>query len=152
MNFIEPELEVVLQYLGKLQGDTKPQWGSMSAQRMVEHLTDSLRMASGEVPQKLEIPEERIPKMVEYLASDKPMPQNFEASFAPKDAPLRNEEIDLAIDEFVDAWLHFEEVYESEPNHIEIHPYYGPLNHDQWQRINAKHLTHHFMQFGLVGE
>lgn len=152
MNFINPELEVALHYLGKLTADAIPKWGSMSAQRMVEHLTDSIRMASGEVPQKLEIPEDRIAKSLEYLASEKPMPQNFEASFAPKDTPLRNEEIDLAIDEFVDAWLHFDEVYEKNPEHTEIHPYYGPLNYAQWQRINAKHLTHHFTQFGLVEE
>jgi len=150
MNFIEPNLETALSYLTKLNAEQQPLWGTMNGQRMIEHLTDSINMASGENPQALQIEEERIPKMMEYLASEKSMPQNFEAVFAPKEVALRNEEIDLAIDEFVDAWLNFEEVYEENPNHTEIHPYYGPLNYDQWQRINAKHLTHHFTQFGLI--
>ncbi|MCE3297094.1 MAG: hypothetical protein K0R65_2808 [Crocinitomicaceae bacterium] len=150
MEFIEPNLENILPYLEKLTPETKALWGSMSAQRMVEHLTDTLRIATGENPQKMEIPEDRIERMLGFLDSDKPMAQNIEVPFATTDMELRHEELELAVDEFVDAWLHFEELYEENPDHKEAHPYYGPLNYDQWQRLNSKHLTHHFTQFGLI--
>jgi hypothetical protein len=54
--FIDIELESVLGYLNKLDAAAKPAWGSMGAQRMVEHLTDTLRIATGKNPQKQIIP------------------------------------------------------------------------------------------------
>jgi hypothetical protein len=150
--FITTELETILSHLNKLTADQSPLWGNMSAQRMVEHLTDTLRIATGKNPQDLLVPEEKIDKMVAFLESDKPMALNIEVPFATPEMKLRNEEIELAIDELVDEWLQFEELYENNPNHTEIHPYYGPLNGQQWMRLNAKHLTHHFKQFGLIEE
>jgi hypothetical protein len=67
MEFIEPNLEVILQHLEKLSADTTHLWGEMSAQRMVEHLSDSLQMAVGKNTFPLEIPEDRIPRMKEFL-------------------------------------------------------------------------------------
>lgn len=150
--FIETDLETVLSHLDRLTSEKKPAWGSMSAQRMVEHLTDTLRIATGENPQKLEIPEEKIERMVAFLSSDKPMAQGIKVPFAPENVPLRNEELELAIDEFVDTWLDFEAMYESDPSLKHSHPFYGPLDFEQWKRLHAKHLTHHFEQFGLFEE
>ncbi len=150
MEFIEANLENILPYFEKLSPESKPLWGSMSAQRMVEHLTDTLKIATGENPQKLEIPADRIERMQAFLESDKPMAQNIEVPFAKKDTGLRHEELELAVDEFVDTWLHFEELYEQNPELKELHPFYGQLSYEQWQRLNSKHLTHHFTQFGLL--
>jgi hypothetical protein len=150
MEFIEPNLEVILQHLEKLSADTTPLWGEMSAQRMVEHLSDSLQMAVGKNTFPLEIPEDRIPRMKEFLLSDKPMAKNIEVPFAKKDEVLRNENLDLSIDELAENWIEFEDYY-SENEEIEnLHPYYGMLNYEQWLRLHSKHFTHHFEQFGLV--
>lgn len=150
--FIGTELTDILDYMNQLTPETQPKWGKMSAHRMVEHLTDTLRIASGKNPQALAIPEDRIPRMVEFLNSDKPMAQNIAVPFATEEmnATLRNEELELAIDEFVDEWLYFEELFTSNEGHTAIHPYYGPLNYDQWLRLSQKHHTHHFTQFGLI--
>jgi hypothetical protein len=150
MNFIDPTLENILIYLDKLTPQHQAKWGSMSAQRMVEHLTDSIKIATGENPQNLLIEEEKIPKMILFLDSDKPMAQNIEVPFAKKETQLRNEELELAIDELVETLIEFDEIYEANPTLTHTHPYYGPLNYVQWQRLNAKHLTHHFEQFGLI--
>ena len=56
----------------------------------------------------------------------------------------------MAVDEFIETFLYFEEIYEMNPELTEIHPFYGPLNYEQWQKLNAKHLTHHFKQFELI--
>lgn len=149
MNFIEPNLETILPILEKLTQDKKPLWGKMSAQRMVEHLTDTLQIATGENPQKLVIEEEKIPRMLAFLDSDKEMAQNISVPFSDENEVLRHEEIELAVDEFIETFLYFEELYELNPELTEIHPFYGPLNFDQWQKLNAKHLTHHFKQFEL---
>lgn len=122
----------------------------MSAQRMVEHLTDTIRIATGENPQEMAIEAAKLPRMISFLASDKPMAREIQVPFATPETPLRHEELELAIDELVEALISFDELYEANPTLRHPHPYYGPLDHAQWKRLNAKHMTHHFTQFGLI--
>lgn len=143
-------LENILEALSKLDADTPPSWGNMSAQRMVEHLTDMLRVANGKTLQSLLLPEEKVEKMQLFLESDKPMARGVEVPFAPKDWTLRHEELDLAIDEFTDEWLAFEEYFYENPEAKLTHAYYGPLNFEQWRKLNDKHILHHFEQFNLL--
>lgn len=150
MKFIATDLETLLPYFDKLKPETKPLWGHMSAQRMIEHLTDTLRIATGETPYPMEIPEERIERMVAFIDSDKPIAQGLKVSFAPENVPLRHAEIELAIDEYVDVWLDLETLYTVTPGLKNTHPYYGPLDFEQWKKLHSKHLTHHFTQFGLL--
>ena len=60
MEFIEIDISEIIPKLDKLTSETKPLWGDMSAQRMVEHLTDTLKIASGKIKFPLEIPEDKI--------------------------------------------------------------------------------------------
>jgi hypothetical protein len=143
-------IENILQTLDKLSENTKPEWGQMTAQRMVEHLTDTINIANGKNPQELAIPEDKIEKMQSFLETDKPMVRNIEVLFAGKNVVLRNDELPTAIDEFVDEWLLFEDIFESEPGHKAVHPFYGALNYRQWMLLNDKHLNHHFEQFRLI--
>jgi hypothetical protein len=152
MKFIDVRLESMLSFLNQLDKNTQPKWGEMNAQRMVEHLTDALQMAMGKVPVTLMIPEDKVEKLVAFLDTDKPMARNIEVPFAKKETPLRNEEIELAIDEFVDSWLAFEEKFTNDLSLKTIHPFYGSLNHDQWMKLHTKHFTHHMQQFGLYPE
>ncbi|MEX1192539.1 MAG: DUF1569 domain-containing protein [Brumimicrobium sp.] len=147
--FIESNLEAILPVLDRLTEDKNPLWGSMNAQEMVEHLTDTLKIASGETKQKLLIPEEKITSMQGFLETDKEMARNLEVPFAPKERQLRNESLEDAIDEFVEQWITFEDHF-SDAKTTELHPFYGDLNFKQWNQLNSKHLTHHFKQFGLI--
>ena len=150
MSFVNCDLESFLAVLSKLEESSSPEWGNMSAQRMVEHLTDGINMSMGIGDFQLEITEDRVLKMFQFLDSDKPMAQNIQVSFAKPDTPLRNANLDEAIDEFTLAWVDFEELYENQPDFSALHPYYGNLNFEHWKRLHSKHFTHHFNQFGLV--
>lgn len=150
MSFIDTDITEIIPLLDQLDPNAKPLWGTMSAQRMVEHLSDSLRVASGKEQFPLEIPEDKFEKMIAFIDSEHPLPRNFQASFAAENVPLRNEEIELAIDEFLLEWIDFENHFAEDPDRIEYHPHFGPLNYEQWHRLHSKHLTHHFQQFGLI--
>lgn len=150
MSFVNCDLESFLAVLSKLEESSSPEWGNMSAQRMVEHLTDGINMSMGIGDFQLEITEDRVSKMVQFLDSEKPMAQNIQVSFAKPDTPLRNEDLDDAIDEFTLAWVDFEELYENQSDFSALHPFYGKLNFEQWKRLHSKHFTHHFNQFGLI--
>jgi hypothetical protein len=143
-------LENLLVQLNQLKSSTKPIWGSMSAQRMVEHLSESFKMASGKLSFPAEVPISTFEKMQAFLMTDKPMAKNIQVAFSPEDAPLRHEELELAIDEFVEEWIDFIDGFEENPSKTSEHPYYGSLNFDQWIRLHEKHINHHFEQFGLV--
>ncbi|MBT8303315.1 MAG: phenylacetic acid degradation bifunctional protein PaaZ, partial [Bacteroidia bacterium] len=47
--FVEMTNEKIEECLSKLTKETKPKWGSMSAQHMIEHLEFNYRIASGEI-------------------------------------------------------------------------------------------------------
>ncbi|SFT74356.1 hydroxymethylglutaryl-CoA reductase [Lishizhenia tianjinensis] len=148
--FVEPTVENVIKYLGTLDPETQPVWGKMSAQRMIEHLTDTVQIATGKNPQDQIVPDEKLPGMLRFLASDKEMAKDIQVPFAKEGEALRHSEIELALDELIEELIYFEELYAAQEGLTQIHPYYGPLDYEQWTRLNSKHLTHHFKQFGLL--
>ena len=150
MNFIKPDLDLVLNCLKQLKENETPLWGNMSPIGMIEHLSDSLNMASGNPMEKIEVPEKYWNKMIEILNSDVEFPKNFKASFAPENRVIRNSTINDAIYELKSVWKNYEEVFSMNPKLITNHPNYGPLNKKQWDRILSKHLTHHFKQFSIT--
>lgn len=150
MSFLEPNLNTILSKLTKLEEGTLPQWGGMSAQRMVEHLTDSLSLATGKITLPLEIPEDKTERAKGFVLSEHPLPVNFQAGYAPKEVNLRNKDLKAAISEFKNSWKHYLSFFEEKPNLETLHPNFGKLDFLHWQKLNSKHLTHHFKQFGLI--
>ena len=150
MKFIKPDLNLVVNCLKQLKENETPLWGNMSPIGMIEHLSDSLNMASGNPMEKIEVPEKYWNKMIEILNSDDEFPKNFKASFAPETRVIRNSTIHDAIHELKNVWENYEGVFSMNPKLITNHPNYGPLNKKQWDRILSKHLTHHFKQFSVT--
>lgn len=149
MNYITPDLVTILHHLDQLKSDAQPLWGTMSAQEMVEHLTDGVKMSYGKLIIPLEIKEDQIEKAQGFLDSEHPFPKEFKAAFVPKEITLRHEELELAIDEFTMEWVDYLDYYEENPTAKHLHPYFGELTFDQWQRLQSKHITHHLTQFGI---
>ena len=150
MEFVQADLSAFLEILENLDGKKSASWGKMTPQRMIEHLSDCIYMSCGIGNHELLIPEEKIKGMQEFLYSEKEMPQNIQVPFAKENTPLRNTDIELAVDEFTMAWVDFEEMYSKDPKKTALHPYYGNLNYEQWLLLHSKHFTHHFSQFGLM--
>ena len=136
--------------LNKLTPSQQPVWGEMSSQRMVEHLSEMLRMAQGTTLFTLAIPEDKVAKMQEFLYSDKEMAKNIAVDIAPADRELRNDELELAIDEFTEEWINFIDFFEATPGVKTMHPFYGYLDFDLWMLMHKKHFYHHFKQFQLA--
>ena len=150
MKFVQADLCAFLEILENLDEKKSASWGKMTPQRMIEHLCDCIYMSCGIGNHELLIPEEKIKGMQAFLISEKEMPQNIQVPFAKENTPLRNTDIELALDEFTMAWVDFEEIYSEDSKKTALHPYYGNLNYEQWLLLHSKHFTHHFTQFGLV--
>jgi oxepin-CoA hydrolase / 3-oxo-5,6-dehydrosuberyl-CoA semialdehyde dehydrogenase len=149
MKYISPDLITLLHHLDQLNADMKPLWGTMTPQQMVEHLTDGIKLAYGQISLPVETPEDKIEKMQGFLMSDKPFPREFKASFVPEHIDVRHEELELAIDEFVLEWIEYENYYLENPGATHPHPYYGQLTVEMWDQLQSKHITHHLTQFGI---
>ena len=63
--------------LENLKADTRPQWGKMTAQHMVEHLIMTMRMSNGKEKFKCFSPSERLPALKRFLMSERLMPRNY---------------------------------------------------------------------------
>jgi hypothetical protein len=150
MKFVQADLCAFLEIIENLDEKKSASWGKMTPQRMIEHLSDCIYMSCGIGNHELLIPEEKIKGMQTFLYSEKEMLQNILVPFAKENTPLRNTDIELAIDEFTMAWVDFEEMYSEDPQKTALHPYYGNLNYEQWLLLHSKHFTHHFTQFGLM--
>lgn len=149
MEFVVPEHHTLFSKIERLQEDSIPQWGSMSAQRMIEHLTDSVRLSylPHSFPQT--VPEEKVEKAQAFLASDHPMPRNFQVAFATPEMPLRHTSLKESIAELSEEWQKCTHWWDAHPDALHLHPSFGILNRNQWMRVHSKHFTHHFGQFSL---
>ncbi len=141
-----------VRHLQQLDAATPPLWGKMSVQQMIEHFAgDALRVANGRlVADKILTPPDQLPKMMEFLLSEKPFKKNLRNPLlgdAP--APLRFNTTQAAIAELHGELIHFFEVFEKRPSMTTLNPFYGPLNFEQNVQLLHKHAFHHLRQFGV---
>jgi hypothetical protein len=121
------------------------QWGGMTPLQMVAHLSDSLRMASGELevaPKKVPIRFSPLKQLVLYFL---PIPKGLPTApelirRKPRDwsieiAELR-EELNGLVQRGAEALA-------------PAHPAFGKLSAKQWGVLIYRHMDHHLRQFGV---
>ncbi|MEI6950447.1 hypothetical protein V9K67_24910 [Paraflavisolibacter sp. H34] len=140
-----------LPLLERVPSDTPPAWGKMTLQQMIEHFSDSVRIASGRSQhQKVLTPEEKLPKMQEFLMSNKPFRENTMNPLVPEvPAPVRNASEEDALAELQEELHHFFDVFEANEHLLTINPLFGPLNFQMNIQLLYKHARHHLRQFGV---
>ena len=149
--FFEVTRPNLVSMLDQLTEDTRPLWGQMTPQHLMEHLEFFMRMAIGEVPTEITTPEERLEKFQESLYSHRKMPRQFEHPMLRKGEPedLRFGSLGEAKQAFLDAHDRFEAYFKEHPEAKTPNTIFGLLDKELWDLLNRKHLTHHFEQFGL---
>lgn len=137
--------------IAALAANTTPKWGSMNATQMMQHLAAANVLLQQNTPKKLEVPEEHLPKYKAFLMSDKPFSQNLPKpevyNAAEKAIPAELAEAKKA---FLSSLQDFCTRTEKDENYCTYHPSFGKLNATEARQLNAKHITHHFTQFGLL--
>jgi uncharacterized protein DUF1569 len=129
----------------RLTTTQKARWGKMTPLQMVAHLSDSLRMASGElevVPKKVPLRFAPLKQLVLYLL---PIPKGLPSSaeligrkpgdWSTEIAALR-EELNGLVERGAEALA---------PRH----PAFGKLSAKQWGVLIYRHMDHHLRQFGV---
>ncbi|WP_343485998.1 DUF1569 domain-containing protein [Allomuricauda sp. d1] len=136
--------------LSKLQKDSIPDWGNMTAQQMVEHLIWTFDVSFGKIRVECFTPKNKLTVFKKFLFSDHPTKQNFRNPLLVDGLPeLQHESLGAAIATLKSTIQRFYSIYNTENSKEEIHPIFGTLNFEEWERAHYKHCFHHLQQFDL---
>ncbi len=135
----------------QLHLESAPQWGSMAVAQTLAHCTAGIGMAMGTIQAKrAPFPASLIGPMIKPLVfrDDKPMrrnspsaPELFSAPFTEFDFTSERSRLIAAIESFASQGPKGCSSYP--------HPFFGPLNAQQWAILMYKHVDHHLRQFGV---
>ena len=138
--------------LKQIPSDTPPGWGKMTLQQMIEHFSESVRIASGKtVHTDFVFPDEQLQKARDFMLSEKPFRENTVNPLLPAvPAPVINVSTDEAINELQKEIAYFFSVFEKNNLQVTRNPFFGDLNYEQNIHLLHKHALHHLRQFGVT--
>ncbi len=143
----------LFEILSKLQADSKPQFGAMTPQHMVEHLAFTVRFSNGKEPQQHHYPTDKEEKIKGFvIGTDNEMPLDFKSPVLPTEGlpTLKHSNLTNAIDNLKTELTDFDNYFINQPLDKPINPTMGELNYQEWVRFHNRHFTHHFRQFSLL--
>jgi hypothetical protein len=141
----------LLEALGALRDTSRPGWGKMTAQQMVEHLEWSFEVSTGQARVDCPIPAERREKMKAFLYHNRPSPPEFmNPALVQGLPPLRHPSLTEAKGALRVEVDRFFRCSATDPGAIHTHPVFGPIGVEEWSRTHFKHGYHHLLQFGLI--
>jgi Protein of unknown function (DUF1569) len=148
INFLKNDFPKLLQ---TLEADAKGSWGVLNGQQMVEHMTYSVRFATGPQGTKLMTPADKVEVAKSFAMSDKefkPNTKNTMMSEIPE--PAVHPTMQDSIHEFQNEVATFVTYFENNKGATLTNPFFGDLNFEEWTQLLSKHAKHHCKQFGLM--
>lgn len=137
--------------LDKLGEEQKPEFGKMTPQHMVEHLTLTVKISSGRIkipffePSKKQVEMKR-----QLLETDMDFPKSIKFPNDPgRLLDLRFPDLESAKIKLLQSLEEFETYFRENPDTKTVHPVLGELGKEEWDRFHQKHFKHHFSQFGI---
>lgn len=132
-----------------LKMDTKPLFGKMNSQQMVEHLGFLMRISNGSVKADYFVEEEKSNRRKAFLDTENELQIGFKAPLLSEEpTPVKFDSLQESIEDLLNQIDEFQKHFTSSTT--ENHPFFGELNAEYWEKFHVKHFTHHFKQFYLV--
>ena len=130
--------------LGKLQPATRAAWGRMSAAQMLWHVNQSMAVALGEA--ELDSAKPPLPRaVIKFMVLNLPWVKN-----APTNKALvARDDCDFNAELARCRRLLVEFTARPLDGPAQDHPVFGTMTVTDQSRLHAKHLDHHFKQFGI---
>ncbi|WP_296382765.1 phenylacetic acid degradation bifunctional protein PaaZ [Winogradskyella sp.] len=151
--FVEMTTKKIDKCLSQLSEDTKPKWGIMTPQHMLEHLEYTYKIASGEIQDfEISTPEKILEKVYNSLYNYNEFPKDSNFPMLEKDTldKLRYSDLTTAIEKFKEQREKYLEYFKEHPDAKLKNLVFGELNRYESYLLERKHLNHHFKQFGLI--
>ena len=151
--FVELPTRKIESCLAKLTLESKPTWGIMTPQHMVEHLEYTYKIASGELQNfDISTPEKYLEKTQDSLYNYEKFPANSNFPHLKKDTlgSLIHPDLETAVAKFLQQRDRYLDFFTQNPDAVLKNLVFGELNKYQWYLLERKHLNHHFEQFNLL--
>jgi hypothetical protein len=139
--------------IANLAENTPPLWGKMTPQHMIEHLVWAFECSTGILEVPCRNPANLLERAKRFLYDNRQTPHEFRNPLLGENPPP------FRFPSFADARIalnkevaHFIDHFRAQPNAIHVHPVFGPLGAEEWQRSQFKHCYHHLLQFGLINQ
>ncbi|MEO0899038.1 MAG: DUF1569 domain-containing protein [Bacteroidota bacterium] len=141
------------QLLGQIGPDAQRQWGiTPSVQHIMEHISAIVYISRKDVGLSLSIPEDKVEKAQKWIFREGSMMRR--GTKAPLDNIVKQELRYASLDESKDILLMNIAAfygYFSENKGIKLmHPAFGPLDLEAWERFHHIHIVHHLGQFSAL--
>ena len=153
--FVELPTRKIESCLAKLTLESKPTWGIMTPQHMVEHLEYTYKIASGELQNfDISTPEKYLEKTQDSLYNYEKFPANSNFPHLKKDTlgSLIHPDLETAVAKFLQQRDRYLDFFTQNPDAVLKNLVFGELNKYQWYLLERKHLNHHFEQFNLLDQ
>lgn len=129
----------------KLTPDTRPAWGTLTAQRMLCHLTDQMRVGLGEIESR-DRSNLLTRTIVKWLVLRFGIPRPKGKKLETAREMLSTEPTDWQADK-ASLMATMERLASTET--AAPHPLFGAMSHRQWCILGAVHIEYHLRQFGV---
>lgn len=133
------------QRLQRLTAESRGQWGKMTIDQMLSHLSDACRMALGELATTNKSGPLQFRPLAKAVIYWLPWPKGAPTapellSRVPVSVEAEKQDLQLLLDRLV---------AKSQQQEWPAHPAFGALSNQDWGRLIYRHLDHHFKQFGV---
>jgi hypothetical protein len=146
--FILTTLPLILE---RLNENTPAAWGKMSAQHMVEHLAWAFELSIVNEPDRPTIPTQLFERAKRFIYHSKAGPHEVKnPALGDEPPPLRYENLQAAREALRREIQKFYAFLQANPTATVLHPLFGRLTPEEWERSHYKHCFHHLHQFGLL--
>ena len=143
--FEESSFDEIINRLDLLNNDLKPLWGKMTVGQMVWHCQGPLQIAIENVDYK------KAPNILakwflkKAMYSNNPLRKNLPTAPIIKAVEPKKFEDEIVILKQLVTNFHVLKTRDK----WNPHPLFGEFTHEQWGKIQYKHLDHHLRQFGV---
>ncbi|TVZ55831.1 3-hydroxy-3-methylglutaryl-coenzyme A reductase [Lutibacter sp. Hel_I_33_5] len=138
-------------YLSKLTVTTKPSFGKMNAQQMIEHVSLILQISNGSKEVNIFVSDDKSARRKPFLNTNNELQVGFKAPFLSEEPnKMIFDSLEEAKNELYNQIAAFQDYYKKNNDDSIVHPFFGDLNYEYWCKFHVKHFTHHFKQFNLV--
>jgi uncharacterized protein DUF1569 len=148
-HFDHDYVDEIIERLGKLAPDTKPEWGSMTPEDLLRHLNSVFRYGLGQGPDLPDRSNWKRRNIIRplLLYGIVKIPRNVPLPRQAREAVLKGPAVELeTLHATLKEYLSAAETGALKPRR---HPLLGDLGVDGWARFHYRHCEHHLGQFGV---
>jgi hypothetical protein len=141
----ESSREKLSKRLDRLTPAATPRWGKMNAPQMLAHLSEAMKMATGELEVTLRKTPFRHPGIKHLIIYGPPFPKGVPTSpeLLTREATDWNGET-AELRRLIDSFA-----AQPQSKTLPPHPAFGKMSRRLWGALTYKHIDHHFRQFGI---